>query len=188
MSQIFRVRIPVERVGVLIGREGNIKKKIESMCKVKLEVNSETGEVDIAPTKEMDDPTLIFKAQNIVLAIGRGFSPEKAFKLIDDDYFLHIINLRDVIGRSKRDLKRIKGRVIGKEGKTRRIIEETTNVDVSIYGHTIALIGRIEELTIAKEAIEKLVSGSQHKTVYKFLGRKRSELKKARFELWEKPL
>ncbi len=187
MSQMLKVRIPVERVGVLIGREGTVKKKIESMCKVKLEINSETGEVDIISTGEMEDPTMIFKAQNMVLAIGRGFSPEKAFRLIDDDVFLHIINLRDAIGRSKRDLKRIKGRIIGKEGKTRRIIEETTNVDVSVYGHTVALIGRLEELTIAKEAIEKLVSGSQHKTVYKFLGRKRSELKRARLELWEKP-
>ncbi len=187
MSQSFRVRIPAERVGVLIGRSGSIKKKIESMCKVKLEIDSETGEVTIIGSEQIEDPTTIFKAQNIVLAIGRGFSPEKAFKLMDDDVILHIIDLRDAAGRSKKDLQRIKGRLIGKKGKTRRIIEETTNVDVSIYGHTVALIGRLEELEIAKEAIEKLVAGSQHKTVYRYLGRKRSELKRSRLELWEKP-
>jgi len=187
MAQSFRIRIPVDRVGVLIGKTGLVKKKIESMCKVKLNIDSETGEVEILAEENMEDPTLIFKAQSIVLAIGRGFSPEKAFRLMDDDVMLHIIDLREVLGKSRRNLVRVKGRLIGKEGKTRRIIEETTNVDVSIYGHTVALLGKVEEVEIAKEAIEKLVSGSQHKTVYQYLGRKRSELKRSRLELWEKP-
>ena len=169
------------------GKDGIVKHKIESACKVKLNIDSETGEVNIIARDDMDDPTLMFKAQNIVLAIGRGFSPEKAFKLLDDDYYLHIIDLRDILGKSKSNLVRVKGRIIGKEGKTRRIIEETAGVDVSVYGHTVAIIGVVENIEIAKEAIEKLVKGSQHKTVYRFLGRKRSELKRSRLELWEKP-
>jgi rRNA processing protein Krr1/Pno1 len=32
-----------------------------------------------------------------------------------------------------------------------------------------------------------LVRGSMHGTVYRFLNRKRSELKKQKLELWEKP-
>ncbi len=187
VGQVFRLKIPVERVGVLIGKDGIVKHKIESACKVKLNIDSETGEVNIIARDDMDDPTLMFKAQNIVLAIGRGFSPEKAFKLLDDDYYLHIIDLRDILGKSKSNLVRVKGRIIGKEGKTRRIIEETAGVDVSVYGHTVAIIGVVENIEIAKEAIEKLVKGSQHKTVYRFLGRKRSELKRSRLELWEKP-
>ena len=187
VGQVFRLKIPVERVGVLIGKDGIVKHKIESACKVKLNIDSETGEVNIIARDDMDDPTLMFKAQNIVLAIGRGLSPEKAFKLLDDDYYLHIIDLRDILGKSKSNLVRVKGRIIGKEGKTRRIIEETAGVDVSVYGHTVAIIGVVENIEIAKEAIEKLVKGSQHKTVYRFLGRKRSELKRSRLELWEKP-
>ena len=159
VGQVFRLKIPVERVGVLIGKDGMVKHKIESACKVKLNIDSETGEVNIIARDDMDDPTLMFKAQNIVLAIGRGFSPEKAFKLLDDDYYLHIIDLRDILGKSKSNLVRVKGRIIGKEGKTRRIIEETAGVDVSVYGHTVAIIGVVENIEIAKEAIEKLVKG-----------------------------
>ncbi|MGP3667209.1 MAG: KH domain-containing protein [Candidatus Bathyarchaeota archaeon] len=187
VGQIFRVKIPVERIGVLIGKDGIIKQRIESVCKVKLNIDGETGEVCIITGDDTPDPTLLFKAQNIILAIGRGFSPEKAFKLLDDNYYLHIIDLREVLGKSKSNLTRVKGRIIGKGGKTRRIIEETAGVDVSVYGHTVAIIGVVESIEIAKEAVEKLIKGSPHKTVYRFLGRKRSELKKSKLDLWEKP-
>ena len=185
MSQNLRVRIPLERVGVLIGPKGSVKAEIEKHLKVKLQIDSETGEVEIFSTPEMEDPSLLLKAQSIVLAIGRGFSPQRAFKLLDDDYMLEIIDLRGLVGRSRKDLIRVKGRLIGEKGKTRRIIEETTGVDVSIYGHTVALIGRHDEMAVAREAVQMLISGSEHSAVYRLLGRRRHELKRERLRLWE---
>ena len=38
------IRIPTERIGVLIGKSGKIKSEIERACSVKLEIDSETGE------------------------------------------------------------------------------------------------------------------------------------------------
>jgi ribosomal RNA assembly protein len=72
-------------------------------------------------------------------------------------------------------------------GKTRRTVEELTDTSVSVYGHTIGIIGNIEEVQAAREAIQMLIDGSLHSTVYRFLHRKRRELKKRKFELWEKP-
>ena len=184
-SAIHRVRVPAERVGVLIGQKGLVKRRIESACKISLEVNSETGEIEFSAPMELSDPTLVFKIQNIITAIGRGFSPWKALKLLDDDVMFEVIDLRDSVGKSRRNLQRVKGRLIGRDGKTRKIMEETTDVDVSIYGHTVAFIGRASELEVARDAIDKLVGGSQHKTVYRFLGRKRHEMKKERLKLWE---
>ncbi len=185
MDLVLKVKIPDERIGVLIGSLGLAKKKVESMCHVRLIVNSELGNIDIIGNRNLDDPTFILKAQNIIMAIGRGFSPEKAFKLLDDEVYLHIVDLREFIGKSRNDLERLKGRIIGREGKTRKILEETTNTNVSIYGHTVSIIGKMEELEIAKEAISKFLSGCQHKTVYNFLWRRRYELKKERLKLWE---
>jgi ribosomal RNA assembly protein len=82
-------------------------------------------------------------------------------------------------------MKRLKGRVIGKEGKTRRIIEELTEADICVYGHTISIVGEIDQVAIAKEAVRMLIRGSLHGTVYRFLHRKRRELKKKKMELWE---
>ncbi|MCX8171787.1 MAG: hypothetical protein N3E47_07525, partial [Candidatus Bathyarchaeota archaeon] len=52
-------------------------------------------------------------------------------------------------------------------------------------GHTVAIIGDVEQVNVAREAINMLINGSQHATVYRFLQRKRQELKRRRLELWE---
>jgi len=82
----------------------------------------------------------------------------------------------------------MKGRVIGSEGKMRRLLEEMTDARVSVYGSTISMIGEFESVTAARQAIEMLLKGKQHSSVYKFLRRTKSESKKRKtLELWEKP-
>lgn len=185
MPQFF-VKIPKERIGVLIGPNGKVKREIEENLDVTLEIDSETGDVTISMNENAKDPSYLFKARDIVLAIGRGFSPQRAFRLLqDEDAMLTIINLRDIFGKSKSDIRRVKGRIIGKEGKTRRIIEECTDSYVSVYGHTVSIIGGVEQSEIAREAINMLIKGNQHATVYRFLQRKRGELKRRELELWE---
>jgi len=185
VPQLF-VKIPKERIGVLIGPDGQVKQRLEKRLKVKLDINSETGDITINLNPEAQDPSLLFKAKDYVLAVGRGFSPERANKLLEDeDNMLTIIDLRAIFGRSQSDIKRIKGRIIGKEGKTRRIIEELSETYISVYGHTVSIIGGVEQSEIAREAISMLIKGSQHVTVYKYLQRKRHELKKRRLQLWE---
>jgi len=185
MPEIF-AKIPHERIGVLIGPNGETKREIERALNVSLEIDSETGDVIISLNENSDDPSSLFRARDVVLAIGRGFSPQRAFKLLqDEDSMLTIIDLREIFGRSKSDIIRVKGRIIGKEGKTRKIIEECTETYISVYGHTISIIGGVEGSEIAREAIMMLINGSQHATVYRFLQRKRHELKRRRLELWE---
>ncbi|MGQ9507667.1 MAG: KH domain-containing protein [Candidatus Bathycorpusculaceae bacterium] len=181
------LKIPKERVGALIGPEGKTKKTIEEKLSVELQVESETGDVTLMLAENASDPSLLFKAKDVVTAIGRGFSPEHAFRLIrDEEAILDVIDLRTIFGRSESDIKRIKGRIIGMDGKTRRIIEELTDANICVYGHTVSIIGNLEQAQAAREAIQMLINGSQHSTVYRFLHRKRRELKKKMLELWEK--
>src|SRR3989304_635434 len=182
------VRIPKERVGVLVGPDGKVKQHIEEKLSVKLEVESEGGGVAILLADTAEDPSVILRAKDVVTAIGRGFSPEHAFRLIrDEDTILEVVDLREVFGRSESDIKRIKGRIIGMNGKTRSLIEELTDANVAIYGHTVGIIGGYEQAEAAREAVTMLIQGSQHHVVYKGLPRKRSELKKQMLDLWEKP-
>lgn len=180
------VKIPRERIGVLIGTNGTVRELIEKKLSVNLEIDSQSGDVTITVNEAVNDPSLLFKAKDIVTAIGRGFSPENVLKLIEnEEYILEIIDLREIFGRSESDISRIKGRIIGREGKTRRTIEEMTGAVVSVYGHTVSMIGGIEQVDIAREAVRMLLKGSQHKTVYRFLQRKRHELKMRSLELWQ---
>jgi ribosomal RNA assembly protein len=182
------LRIPAERVGVLIGPEGTTKKNIEEKLSVSLEINSQTGDIAISLSGKAEDPSTLFKAKDVVNALGRGFSPEHAFRLIrDEEAILDVIDLRTVFGRSETDIKRVKGRIIGMNGKTRKIIEELTSTNVAVYGHTVSIIGTIEQAEAAREAIQMLVKGSMHATVYRFLHRKRRELKKKMLEIWAEP-
>ena len=182
------VRIPKERVGVLVGPEGKIKQHIEERLCVNLEVDSEQGDVNISLGENPEDPSTLFRARDVVTAIGRGFSPEQAFRLIrDEDNIFDVIDLREVFGRSESDIKRVKGRIIGMEGKTRKLIEDLSGSDLVVYGHTVGIIGTFEQANIARTAVQMLIDGCQHHSVYNYLQKKRTELKKQKLELWEKP-
>jgi len=172
------LKIPKERIGALIGKEGEIKQEIEKRTGVKLTIDSREGEVTIAD-ENAKDPVIGLKLADIVKAIGRGFSPEKAFQLFSDDYYFALFDIRDYVGKSPTHVRRIKARVIGKDGKTRRIIEELAGVDLSIYGDTVGIIGPAENLEVAKVAVDMLLNGAEHSSVYRFLEKKRREMKLA---------
>ncbi len=182
------VRIPKERVGVLIGPAGKVKRDIEEKLTVELQIESEAGGVEITLNEKAEDPSLLFRAKDVVTAIGRGFSPEEAFRLIrNEDTVFDFIDLRAIFGRSESDITRVKSRIIGMHGKTRRTIEELTEADVVIYGHTVGFIGTFEQVDAARNAVQMIIQGSQHHTVYSYLQKKRREIKKQMLELWEKP-
>lgn len=186
MEARFHVKIPKERIGVLIGPGGSVRRRIEEALGVKLRVDSRSGDVEIALRDGEGDVSKLYQALNVVRAIGRGFSPERAFRLFDEDMLLDVIDLREYVGKSENALRRVKGRIIGRDGKTRRLIEELTGVYVSVYGHTVSLIGGFDQLLVAREAVTKLIKGSQHKTVYNYLFRAVRDLKRRRkTEIWE---
>ena len=178
--------IPKDRVGVLVGLRGAVKSAIEEKLSVDLKIDSPSGAVEIGVKPDAPDPSGALQAKDIVLAIGRGFSPERAFRLFSEDNTLDIIDLHDFFGKNEAEIRRVDGRIIGREGKTRRILEELTGTAISVSGHTVSIIGGYEAVTIAKDALEKLIKGRQHGTVYKFLRRRRQEIKKEKaLGLWE---
>ncbi|MFH1455817.1 MAG: KH domain-containing protein [archaeon] len=172
------IKIPKERVAVLIGTKGEIKNLLEKKSGVRISVNSDTGDVGL----ESKDSVAAFEMKIVVQAIGRGFSPENAMLLFSEEYGLDILNIQDFVGKSKKTQMRLKGRVIGAEGKSRKMIERLTECHVSVYGKTIAILGEIEYLSLAKRAIEMLLEGSPHGNVFKWLEVSVRNLKNKQFE------
>jgi len=178
--------IPRERVGVLIGPKGSIKSTIEQKLFVDLEIDSDTGSVYIGVKPDSPDPSSALRAKDLVLAIGRGFSPSRAFSLFNEDYSFDIVDLHEYFGKNESEIRRVDGRIIGREGKARRNLEELTGTLISVSGHTVSVIGTFESVSMAKDALEKLIEGRQHGTVYKFLRKKRGQVKKEKaLGLWE---
>src|SRR3989338_5949646 len=180
MEKDFRqeMKIPRDRVGALIGKKGEIKKYIEHKSKLKLEIDSKSGDVALIG----DDSVVMYETKNIISAIGRGFAPETAFQLFNENNVLELIDINNYSGKSQKKFERLKGRVIGSDGKARKMIEDMTETNISVYGKTIGIIGDIEKATLARRAIEQLLAGSPHGTVYKWLENKRREMHRRVFE------
>ena len=182
MPETDYLKIPRERVGVLIGKEGKTKKIIENTTQTILDIDSDEGTVTIYPQENIEDPLGIWKTNYIVKAIGRGFNPKTALKLKEDEMYLEVLKLTDAVGKNKKALSRQKGRIIGRNGITKEIITDMADVDMAVYGKTVSLIGRMENIMVAKEAINMILTGSRHKTIYSYLENQKRERKEKEFK------
>lgn len=165
----LQLKIPEKRIAALIGKGGSTKKALEKIFGCRLRISSE-GDVEISAK----DTAKALRAKEAVTAIARGFSPEHAMILTDEEHVLEIISLVDYVGDSEKALERFRSRLIGTRGKVRANIEEISETHISIYGKTVAIIGAPENVKQARDAIELLLSGKTHKTSYIFL-RKQKE-------------
>ena len=172
------LKIPKERIAVLIGTKGKTKKEIEEKTHTHLDVSKE-GEVTIKGENSFDT----WLTKDIVKAIGRGFSPEKALTLLEEGMQFEIINLRDW-AKTENSMRRLKGRVIGEKGRAKETIERLTETYISVYGKTICVIGETKRVMAAKRAIEMLLSGSKHSTVFSMLEKERKRWKKEELLGW----
>lgn len=180
MSEI--VRIPRERISALRGDGDSTLQLLERKLKCTIEVNDE-GEVEL-DGESVDE----FFGKNVIRAIGRGFSAHEAIKLLNDGYGFNLIDLRDYAHNADA-MTRIKGRVIGEEGKARKIIEQEGECNIAIWGHTVGVIAKLDTLDIATTAVFKLIEGQPHQVVYMYLerNRRRREQDEKGAGMWNKP-
>ncbi|NHJ02272.1 MAG: RNA-processing protein [Candidatus Heimdallarchaeota archaeon] len=175
------IRIPRSRIGVLIGKGGSTKKQLETLTGVELTIDSEDGSVIIRSTPNIPDPSYIWKTREIIRAIARGFNADRAFLLIDDEIYLETIELEG----TKNNIKRLKSRLIGEGGKARKMIEISTSACISIFGNQVSIIGELNEIGNAKEAITLLINGSKHSTVFRFLEQLRFRSRMKPPKIWK---
>ena len=170
------VKIPKSRIAVLIGTEGKTKKSLEKSTKSSINIDSESGIVTI----QGEDSLHLLKVEKIIQAIGRGFNPEIALSLLDDENQLEIIPLNEFSGKSKKKETRIKSRIIGSKGKVRTTLEYISHTHISIFGKTVSILGRTDHIAIARLAVSDILAGAPHGPVYATIERKMKELKKSK--------
>lgn len=163
------IKIPKDRIPILIGKKGEIKKKIAQLTHTKIDINSKEGDIIIKGEDGLD----VYLAKKIITAVGRGFNPEVSLTLLEEDKDLDVINIQNFARKTKNDLARVKGRLIGREGKARKLIENLADVEISVYGKTVSIIGDQVNLNIARHAVINLLQGSKHGNVYSYLERQR---------------
>ncbi|MFH0979143.1 MAG: KH domain-containing protein [Candidatus Woesearchaeota archaeon] len=174
VSYTYELKIPHERIAVLIGTDGKVKKELEDLTKTSIRIDSSEGDIFVSGA----DPIGLYNAREIIQAVGRGFNPDLAKLLLKPDYSFEVLDLADYC-KTKNDMVRLKGRVIGFDGKSRRLIEFLTDVNISVYGKTIGIIGEVAKVILARRAVDALLRGSTHSKVYHWLEAQRRDLKSA---------
>ncbi len=179
------VKVPVDRIGVVIGEKGSVKKELMDRTGVRITIDSENSLVILEPEVDGIPPINLMKAAEVIKAIAQGFPPEKAFRLLEEDQILVTVDLKQFVGDSPNHLKRVKARIIGEKGRARRTLEEMTGTYINVGESSVAIIGDYERAMAAKKAVEMLVEGRMHSTVYKYLDRILHEIKRREhLRLW----
>jgi ribosomal RNA assembly protein len=168
------VKVTAARIAVLIGKGGATKREIEKKTDTILTIDSKEGTVLV----EGEDAISVLKTIELVRAVNRGFSPERAFRLMEDeDMLLDVIDLSGIYNTTKQ-MERIRGRIIGKAGRSREQIEDMTGTVISVYGKTISIIGLPEQIRLTRTAIDMILEGLPHEAVFSFLDKKKKEAKR----------
>lgn len=165
---IEEIFVPADRIAVIIGIKGETRKLIEKAGKVKLWVDSEANLVKIIG----DDAYQVYLVKKVIKAIGRGFNPDFALTILKDDFDFEIVDMRDFGAKEKKDLYRLRGRVIGEKGVTRNYLEKLSGCRISVYGKTVAILGPGESVQIIRQAVEMILRGAKQGRAYAFVKEK----------------
>ncbi|MCW1291555.1 MAG: KH domain-containing protein [Candidatus Rehaiarchaeum fermentans] len=116
--------------------------------------------VDINNSKVIirGDAVNVMLGKEVITAFNRGFDEDASKLLLNEDYFLEII-LLDSYTKNKKRMIKLKGRIIGRDGSIKAKIERSTNTKISVFGKTISIIGKYDEVDKAKRIINKILSG-----------------------------
>ncbi|MBI2043550.1 RNA-processing protein [Candidatus Pacearchaeota archaeon] len=108
-----------------------------------------------------------YVAEKVIDAINLGFPLSVALEIKSEDFTFEVINIKDYTKR--KDMGAIKARIIGKEGKTLRTLNNLTDCNFEILGHEVGIIGDSENIEAARQAIISLIQGAKQANVYAYL-------------------
>ena len=138
------------------------KERLEQRLKVKINIQGKKVTLEGDSFNE-------YEALMILEAMQFGFSAKKALTLMDEQIIFRKIPIKNFTRR--KNLTEVRGRIIGKEGKTKKTIENISGCDIAINENEIGIIGPAEEIEEATTAITNLIRGTKQANVYRFLER-----------------
>ena len=72
-------------------------------------------------------------------------------------------------------MKIIKARIIGKKGKTLKLLCKLSECHITLHNNTVSIICKSEKIKETITAIKNLIKGSKQGNVYSFLERQRKK-------------
>ena len=81
-----------------------------------------------------------------------------------NDYMFEILNIKDFT--PKKNMSRIKGRIIGTKGGTLKTLSELTKCFFEIKDNQVGIIGHPEYIKNAQDSIIQIIQGAKQANVY----------------------
>jgi ribosomal RNA assembly protein len=136
------------------------KRKLENLLDVKIKINGKEISVEGSPENE-------YIGEKVIDAINFGFPVSVALLIKNEDFLFEVLDIKKYTRR--KDLKRIRARIIGRGGKTLKTLSHLTECNFEIKNNTVGIIGSPECIKNAQDAIISLIQGSKQANVYSFL-------------------
>jgi len=154
--------LPHNRLARLLKNHAKALKDLESKADVTIKQGDDGLEIEGTPEQE-------WVSELALQAIELGFEPKDAFKLLRDEYYLEVIDLELLLQRNEKAMERLRARIIGSEGKSKKKITELSGAAIAVSDERIGILGDFDDVRDAKEAVTRLLEGAQHASVYGWL-------------------
>lgn len=142
------------------------KEKLEDNLKVKITNRGKEISIEGSPKEE-------YYAEKVIEALDFGFSFSTAILIKKGDFTFEVLNIKDYTKR--KDLERIRARIIGKGGKTLKVLHDLTECYFELNENRVGIIGISEHIKNAEEAVISIIKGAKQTNVYNFLERNREK-------------
>lgn len=160
----------------------NAVSKITNNTDTSIELNKTDGILEI----EHPDSVMEMDIARVFEAICMGFDLETAKQLMDDTLMrFEVIDIKTHT-RNEKEFRRQKARIIGENGKAKRVVSDLTEASIQVNGNEVGIIGETSDSIKAREAIMKIIRGSPHSSVYNELEkykRKKNRMMKRDYSL-----
>jgi ribosomal RNA assembly protein len=145
-----------------------MKPRLEKKLKVKIETSGRKIEVQGEEYNR-------FIAEQVFEALDKNFSVDVALLLLNEDYVFEEIPIKEFT--RKKDLTRVKARIIGKKGRTIEVLGELSDCYLTLSDNQVNVIGPAEKIKDVENAITNLIHGSKTAKVYGYLEKARKREK-----------
>ncbi|KIH93677.1 hypothetical protein SPBR_04465 [Sporothrix brasiliensis 5110] len=136
--------------------------------KLQVRMNIKTKAVELRTSKSTTETGAIQKGEDFVRAYAMGFEVEDAVAILRlDGIYIQSFEIKDVKTLEGDHLARAVGRIVGKDGRTKYAIENTTKTRIVVAGGSkIHILGGFKEIGMARESVVSLILGKPPGKVY----------------------
>lgn len=142
------------------------KKRLEKKLNIKISNRGKEVQINGNPGDE-------YIAEKVIDALNFGFPFSTAISIKEEDLEFERLVIKDYTNR--KDLKRVRARIIGKAGKTLKTLCQLTKCNFELQYNKIGIIGSPEFIENAQEAIISLIKGAKQTNIYSHLEKNQSK-------------